>query len=542
VGLLERLAAGRTETRYSADTFLTDLLIPSFNNGIFGPRLNTTYVGQHIAEISNTLPAYMQALRMSPPAFAAQMVRALVLSQARFVYRNVRSSPTAGKIWGNRDLSTLERPWKNATTGELIARMEWSAGLTGNAFVLRRPDRLRVLRSDWTAILWGSKLEPDSLTPGWAIDAELIGYVYQNGGINAGQGRPESLLPDEVAHWSPLPDPESPGLGMSWITPAVREIQGDKAATEHKLQFFKNGATPNLVVKGIPATTKTQFDELVEMMESQHAGIANAYKTLYLTLGADATVVGSDFRQIDFKATQGAGETRIAFLSRVPAPLLGISEGLAGSSLNAGNFGMARRIFADSWIYPSLQDLAAALAPIIKLPADAELWFDTTDMPILREDAKDAAEIASIKASALRQLWDSGAETESAIATIAPEWAGKLKHTGVFSVQLQRPGEHEPPSPPAVRSLDDEDGEDLMRAAGNELKQYWTKGEGLAKWAESPQPWTSLYHHLLKFLGPGRAKRTATEWFHDVFGFYPGSDLNRVTHGKPPRGNKVGPG
>jgi hypothetical protein len=43
-------------------------------------------------------------------------------------------------------------------------------------------------------------------------------------------------------------------------------------------------------------------------------------------------VVGSDLKQLDFKATQGAGETRIAMLGRVPAPLLGISEGLAGSS------------------------------------------------------------------------------------------------------------------------------------------------------------------------------------------------------------------
>jgi hypothetical protein len=74
------------------------------------------------------------------------------------------------------------------------------------------------------------------------------------------------------------------------------------------------------------------------------------------------------------------------------------------------------------------------------------------------------------------------------------------------------------------------------------LHAYWTKGEGLAKWAGSPHPWTSLYHHLVKYMPPDKAKRTAAEWFHQVFGFWPGSDLNRVTHGKPPRGHKVGPG
>ena len=42
-------------------------------------------------------------------------------------------------------------------------------------------------------------------------------------------------------------------------------------------------------------------------------------------------------------------------------------------------------------MFPALQGLAASLASILAVPADAELWFDATDMPILREDAKDAA-------------------------------------------------------------------------------------------------------------------------------------------------------
>lgn len=74
------------------------------------------------------------------------------------------------------------------------------------------------------------------------------------------------------------------------------------------------------------------------------------------------------------------------------------------------------------------------------------------------------------------------------------------------------------------------------------LHRYWTAGPGLAKWAKSDEPWTALRNHLLQFMDPDKATRTATVWFHDVFGFYPGSDLNRVTHGHPPRGKVVGPG
>lgn len=77
---------------------------------------------------------------------------------------------------------------------------------------------------------------------------------------------------------------------------------------------------------------------------------------------------------------------------------------------------------------------------------------------------------------------------------------------------------------------------------GEELHRYWTRGEGLAKWAESPTPWTTLHEHLSEFLSGDKLDRTTSQWFHDVFGFWSGSDANRVAHGKPPRGQRVGPG
>ena len=446
MGLLERIAAAsKGEKRYSVDQWISDYLMPSqfgFGGHQYPFGLTQTMTGNRVQEISHTLPAYSAALRACPPAFAAQMVRALVLSQVRFTLRNKAWTSTPGRRFGTTALGLLERPWTNATTGELVARMEWHAGLAGNAFVARRRNQLKVLRPDWCALVYGSEQEPEDAAH--ALDGELIGMIYQNGGIGSTRNKPVTLTPGDFAHWSPLPDPENAGIGMSWVTAALNDIRGDRAATEHKLRFFENGATPNMVVKGITATTKEQFDQIVEMLESNHSGVANAYKTLYLTAGADATVVGADLKQLDFKATQGAGETRIAMLGRVPAPLLQISEGLAGSSLNAGNFGMARRIFADSWIYPSLQDLCASLAPLVRVPNDAELWFDTSDMPLLREDAKDAAEIEQIKASTIANLVKEGFEPESAKAAVIGQNMALLKHTGLLSVQLQPPGARNP--------------------------------------------------------------------------------------------------
>lgn len=461
MGLLDRIRDQRqpAEERYSLDTWLSEYLLPSMfqygNTSYPFGTLNQTMGQTRLKAIATSLPGYMGALKSCPPAFAAQMVRALVLSQVRFTFRNPPwASSNPRKTFGTAALELLERPWPSGTTGDLVGLMEWHAGLAGNSFVLRRPDRLRVLRPDFVGAIYGSELEPDH--PDHALDGRLLGYVYQNGGVGSAHTKPVVLDPGDVAHWSPIPDPENPGMGMSWITPGLRDIQADQAATEFKTKYLTNGATPNLVVNGIPAQTREQFVEIVNMMEERHAGIANAYRTLYLTTGADAKVIGSNLKELEFSATQGAGETRISMLSRVPAPVLGIAAGLEGSSLNAGNFGQARRLFADTWVFPALQDLAHALSPVIDVPSRSELWFDTIDMPLLREDAKDAAEINSQKAATIATLVNAGYTPDSAISAVESGDMKALAHTGLYSVQLRPPGSGDPtltgPAAPAAPS------------------------------------------------------------------------------------------
>jgi len=460
MGMLERVrdelrTPATSEERYSIDTWLTQYLFPNqfqYGNTTYNfgmpAGMSQTMASTRLKTISNSLPGYMKALQSCPPAFAAQMVRALVISQARFTFRNPPWDPVSPRrTFGTQALNLLERPWKNGTTGDLIGLMEWHTALAGNAFVLRQPDRLRVLRPDFVAAVYGSELEPDS--PDHAIDGELLGYVYQNGGIGNHNTKPKLLSVDDVAHHiaTGLADPENPGMGMSWITPGLRDIQADQAASEFKTKFLTNGATPNLVVKGIPAVNREQFNEIVDMLEERHTGFANAFRTLYLTGGADATVVGSNLKDLDMRSTQGGGETRISMLSRVPAPVLGIAAGLEGSSLNAGNFGQARRLFADTWVFPELQGLAHSLSPVIDVPPKSELWFDTIDIPLLREDAKDAAEINSTKASTLASLVDAGFTPESAVVAIESGDFKILKHTGLFSVQLQPAGSTMPALP-----------------------------------------------------------------------------------------------
>jgi hypothetical protein len=47
---------------------------------------------------------------------------------------------------------------------------------------------------------------------------------------------------------------------------------------------------------------------------------------MFLAGGADVTPLSMDFKQLDFKVTQGAGERGIAVDAGVPAVILGISR------------------------------------------------------------------------------------------------------------------------------------------------------------------------------------------------------------------------
>jgi hypothetical protein len=183
-----------------------------------------------------------------------------------------------------------------------------------------------------------------------------------------------------------------------------------------------------------------KFKTFVELMDSRHKGVEHAYETLYTGAGADVTVIGADMRQLDFKITQGAGESRLAAAGGVHPAIVGLSEGLQGSSLNAGNFGAARRLVADATMRPLWRNAAGSLEVLLPPEAGSRLWVDTRDVAFLREDAKDAAEIVEIQARTITGLVREGVEFKSAVAAVLSGNMDLLEHTGLMSVQLQQPG------------------------------------------------------------------------------------------------------
>ena len=398
-------------------------------------------------EIDGSFESHVShAYKKNGIVFACITARQMPFSEARFLYQEVRDG-NPGKLVSGPGLGLLDRPWSNGRTGDLLSRMEQDASLSGNFYCTpiggARP-RLRRLRPDWVISISGVRGDEDA-SP-YDLDAELLTYIYHPPG-----GRPVLLTPDKVVHYAPIPDPDAQWRGMSWLTPVLNEITADTQMTQHKIRFLRRGTTLNFAIaydKSIPAETVKTY---AAMFREQHEGAENAYKTLHIGGGADPKPLSVNLKDLDYKAIQGAGETRIAAAAGVGAIMANLSEGLAGAAMNSGNYEVAKRKFADTTLRPNWRTASGALEHITTPPEGDRLWYDTRDVEFLKADRKEAAEIQSQKATTVNTLMTAGFTPDSARAAVEADDFSLLEHTGLYSVQLQSPGGSDPtaPLPPA---------------------------------------------------------------------------------------------
>lgn len=431
---LWRAARGRGETRAisTIDDYAMALQDALGYGGFSALGITQTQPGQAAEKAPGDLPGYAQLFATNPVIWACMVARQMVFSAPRFVWQRLNNG-TPSTLFGSTELRLLEAPWTGGTTQDLLSRVIQDADLAGNSYWMRDGDELVRLRPDWVYIVL-ERREFRGGHLGW----RKIGFVYQEPGEE-----PVPLLADEVVHFAPVPDPLATYRGMSWLTPVIRETQNDNLMARHKRKFFENAATPNLVVRLAREVSPEAFAKFKAKMEANHQGVDNAYRTLYLGGGADVTVVGKDFKEIDFSAVQGAGETRIAAAAGVPPVIVGLSEGLKAATYS--NYGQARRRFADGTIHPLWQNAAGSFGNVLRPPGGGtsgavRLWYDSRDVPFLREDARDAADIQGVQSRTIRTLVDAGYTPESVMAAVTSSDWSLLVHTGLFSVQLQAPG------------------------------------------------------------------------------------------------------
>lgn len=390
---------------------------------------------------------YGELYKKNGVVFACAQTLAKPFSEIRYSMQDLNEDGRPGDFNGD-DVDLLNRPWEGATGATLNTQAMQDFILAGNAYIvkekadnrMRRPrDRLRLLRPDWVEIGLSKAAEE-------SVRADIVAYKYLPGGQSLRNiAKPVLYLPDEVAHWMPIPDPAARWRGMSPLTPVSTEILADSASTKHKKSYFDNAATPTMTVALHETVTGQDFDDAVESITASAKG--NPYAPFVFGGGADVKIVGADLKSIDFGDVQGAGETRIAAALGTHPVIVALREGMQGASLNAGNARVAKDIFIDMTLRPLFASFCAVLEKFVHPDGDkpgvrrkSRLWYDERDVAFFRADRKELTEIISLETEVYTRLIREGVTPESAADFIANggDWS-LIEHTGLVSVQLWPP-------------------------------------------------------------------------------------------------------
>jgi phage portal protein BeeE len=435
-----------------------------FNGNLYGLGYQNSYSSDPTEKTANDFCGYAQSLyKANGVVFACMAVRQMIFSGIRFQYQRFTGG-RPGELWGDGTLAPLEKPFIGGTTQDMLARMDQDVSLAGNSYWAMIEGELIRLRPDWVDIILQKRMYRGGQV-GW----KRFGYIYWEGGKHSDMNpEPVAFLPDEIIHYAPEPDPEANFRGMSWLTPVIREIQADKLMEAHKRKFFENGATPNIIVRMDPGIKVADFLKFREAMDSQNTGIDDAYKTMYTAGAADITVAGADFQQMAFTTVQGRGETRIANAAGIPPVIIGLSEGLQAATYS--NYSQARRRLSDGTMHPLWSNASASIENVFPVPGGSRLWYDSRDVPFLREDKQDEAKIRQTDASTLATFIQAGFEPDASVDAVLTNDVSLLKgnHTGLFSVQLQ------PPMPEQGEIDSDEENQNAIEAP-RMLQLDWKK-------------------------------------------------------------------
>jgi HK97 family phage portal protein len=492
-----------------------------------------------------------QALSLVPVFSAVRLLSSQIASLPLQTYRKVGTDSRVKIPTG----ALFTAPAARGTLYDWLHRCVTSLALRGNAYgLVTQRDALGYP----TMVEW---LHPDHVT---VQDSNMSGPGSYVQPIWYWLGR---ILPTEdLVHiaWFTVP---GKALGLSPIEACAATISTGVSAQVYTSDWFNNGAVPPGKFKNTQKTVSQ--DESDEIKARLNAAIRSRKPLVY---GADWDYdpIAVSAAEAKFIETMQMNATQVASIYGIPPEMLG---GQAGGALTYNTVEQNSINFVKFTLRPwleLLEETFTALLPrsqYVKFNIDALLRGDLTTRMNAYQVAR---QVGLNNVDELRSLEEwaplpngEGKDYTPLLVQVAASRGIDAAQVKVDQAPSDQPdtqpanggGTNGSGKPPNGRALPD-----VLQAAAvpdlavrlahsaegvkgaEQLHAYWTHGEGLAKWADTATPWTSLYHHLLKYLPPEEAKKTASRWFEEVFGFAAGSDLNRVTHGKPPRGHVVGPG
>lgn len=232
------------------------------------------------------------------------------------------------------------------------------------------------------------------IEPKWnAADDQtfITHYEYRPGGT----ARYE-IPPEQIIHFRDGIDPSNTRKGMSGLKSVLREVYTDEEASRYTSTILGNLGVPGAVIApvGDKPVTPNDAEKAKERFIDSTSG-RNRGKPIVFGQPVALTTFGFSPEQMSLKDLRRVPEERISAVLGVPAIVAGLGAGLDRSTF--ANYAEAREAGYEECIIP-LQGLIAGTLRRRLLPAfeddikGYEVYFDTSDVRILQEDANRLAE------------------------------------------------------------------------------------------------------------------------------------------------------
>jgi hypothetical protein len=417
---------------YSLDQYLADMAAMGWHGGTGFTQ--TLADGRKVSWPSTNIPATTGRLQSNGASWTVSHFVARNFGAGRFVFRRISPGGRPGEFFTSSALTPLQSATPGLSQSQILVRAYLDACAGGNSY-WTTPRKLGLEDSDRAVRLPLGQVQIVVVPGPGGFGWEKAGYVYSPDPKDPGLVHFLDL--DQVAHFMPWPDPADPYRGMSWMTPHLRQVYTDELLTDHVANYFLNAATPNLIVRYPVEVDSDEIAAYKKVYEAVNSGPANAGRAVHVGGGVDITPAGANLADAGASLISQMSQAALAAAAGVPAILVGF----AGASASEPEYvaqGQARRLFADATLWPLWNDAAAAFSTLIAPPpgGPAELAIDGRDVPMLREDSKDQAEVLAVLIGALNAAVMNGWDPETAKAAVLAGDLSLLTHTGALSVQL----------------------------------------------------------------------------------------------------------
>lgn len=364
------------------------------------------------------------ALASNGVAYGIYRRRLELFAQGRFRFRRFGNPrPTLADSYSTAALAPLDNPrW-------LLEECELGVARAGAAFFVFDGPELRSLDARYCTIVGASQLHPDQVAGAW--DARPFGLIFHVPGQSVD---PETWLWDEVYAYVPERDPQARWRGMSWLRPAMEDIDADNGMRRYLTRYLTNHATPNTAVVFPPEVLKETVEAFRDVFLQKHQGVERAFRTAFLGGGADIKVIGASLKELDSQPVRAQVHKDIAAAAGVPIVAAGIEQGTYANSKESN------RALADGKVRYLWAAVAETFAPAVAVPSGSELYVETAHISALQADATDDSAVMMSQAQTMRTLVDGGFKPDSVIQAVTVGDMSKLIHSGLLSVQTQAPG------------------------------------------------------------------------------------------------------